>query len=164
MIMEQLRGPVEESFYYEQREITESFIGMLRRDHSLILGKCIPEIESHFEHLLGAGTIAETLALAIAWKWFGDFRLRLRDHFEMEEKIVFPYLLKKSMPANAESAIAFMHEHDNYEEQLQEYVEAIEKGLSPLKNDLAFSVLLQKLKHLREQLYFHGIQEHSIMK
>jgi iron-sulfur cluster repair protein YtfE (RIC family) len=141
----------------------EAYVAQLKGDHKEILEKHIPEIEAHFLSLINAGSLRESLAIVVAWKWFADFSEKLRDHFEMEDRFVFPYLLGKGTPCANASALEFMRNHCSFEEQLREYILVMCKTLRPLESEMAYRMLIRKLERLEEVLLEHGEAEDVLM-
>lgn len=141
-----------------------SVIEQLRREHGIIASKTIPETESLFLSLFHASTLQESLSLLIAWKWFSDFSEKIRTHFEMEERFVFPFLLGKADAVHNEAVMDFIRHHHSFEEQLREYIVIIQKSLNDLRQDLAFRMLIHKLERLEQDLLSHGETEHVLMK
>ncbi|HRE73841.1 MAG TPA: hypothetical protein PK637_15020 [Flavobacteriales bacterium] len=157
--------------YQEKKELSvevgaynkEAYVLQLKYDHREILEKHIPEIESHFLNLIHSGVLQQSVAIVVAWKWFADFSEKLRDHFEMEDRFVFPYLLGKGTPCASESALEFMRNHCSFEEQLQEYILVMCKTLRPLESDMAYRMLIHKLERLEAVLVEHGEAEDLLM-
>lgn len=141
----------------------ESYIAQLRGDHQEILGKHIPEIEVHFLSLVQTGSLQQSLSVVVAWRWFADFSEKLRDHFEMEDRFVFPYLLGKVTPCANASALEFMRNHCSFEDQLREYILVMCKTLRPLESEMAYRMLIRKLERLEEVLVEHGEAEDVLM-
>lgn len=141
----------------------EQYVLQLKNDHRYLLEKVIPEIEAHFISLMNASTLEHSLVMIVAWKWFADFSEKLRHHFEMEDRLVFPYLLGKGTPAANESAISFIQNHSSFEEQLNEYILVIQKNLRSFEQDMAYRILLRKLQSLENDLLAHGAAEAILM-
>jgi iron-sulfur cluster repair protein YtfE (RIC family) len=141
----------------EKASLTE-----LKEAHIFFLEKIIPEIELHFLLVTEqCSTIDKKLVASYALK-FKQFSNTLHDHILMEEKYIFPYLEGKSMPSEKEVILNFLEHHDDFEKQLQYFVEELVARLSKLKDLMAYRMLALKLNRLNEKLIEHSLLEESL--
>jgi iron-sulfur cluster repair protein YtfE (RIC family) len=124
--------------------------------HELFKNKMIPEIEQHFLVLLSQADIYTLSSLTKCFKKFDVFRLNLMDHIEMEEKIVFPYLLGNGTYNSKETVEFFIEHHEDYETQLQQMIEEINAQLTHLSCLFPFRLLILKLNSFSLKLEDHG--------
>ena len=134
----------------------------LKEAHIFFLEKIIPEIELHF--LLVSqqcSSIDKKLVESYLIK-FKQFSATLRDHILMEEQYVFPFLEGKSMPTEKEVILNFLAHHDDFEKQLQYFVEELVARLSTLEDLMAYRILALKLNRLNEKLIEHSLLEECL--
>jgi len=135
---------------------TIEIVSELITGHELFKNKMIPEIEQHFLVLLDQADIYTTPSLTKCFKQFDVFRLNLLDHIDMEEKIVFPYLLGVRSENSQEVVECFINNHEDYEIQLQQMIEEINAQLTHLSSLFPFRLLILKLNSFSLKLEDHG--------
>lgn len=127
--------------------------------HAIFKDKMIPEIEQHFLVLLGQADYCSMPSLKKCFMQFDVFRTNLIDHIEMEEKIVFPYLLGNSLTNSKETVEYFIEHHEDYETQLQQMIASMSKELAHLSHLMSFRLLVHKMNTFSGKLEEHGEME-----
>lgn len=140
-------------------EIVEELIA----GHTIFMDKLIPEIEQHFLVLLGQADDYSMPTLAKCFKQFDVFRTNLMEHIEMEEKIVFPYLLGRASHNSKETVEFFIEHHEDYETQLQQMIASMSSELAHLSPLMSFRFLVHKMNTFSGKLEEHSEMEDSLL-
>ncbi|MBP5709534.1 MAG: hemerythrin domain-containing protein [Bacteroidales bacterium] len=137
-------------------------ISYLLAAHRLYLVDRIPHIEMHLHHI--ADRVEEKYG-NILKKFFDEYKTEVNNHFEYEEKQVFPYLkkLQEGESDNSYRISSFVHVHSNIEDKLDDLKQIIYKYLPgnilPQESiELVFDIL-----RLSSDLQKHAIIEDRVL-
>ncbi len=151
------------SLNFKSIRSTAEIVGELIAGHAIFRDKLIPEIEQHFLVLLSQADDYSMPSLAKCFKQFDVFRTSLMEHIEMEEKIVFPYLLGNGTYKSKETVDFFIEHHEDYETQLQHMIASMSFELAHLSPLMSFRFLVHKMNTFSEKLEEHSETEDSLL-
>lgn len=140
----------------------DQLIPYLRLSHEYYVSKRLPHIESHLHHI--AEQLPERVALVFL-KFFEQYRREVVDHFQHEEKLVYPHVeaLQQGKADRSYSIGAFIESHGNLEDKLSDLVLIIFKYLpEQVTSDDAVDVVHDILQ-LSSDLNRHSLIEEKVL-
>lgn len=158
-------------------EIFENFendliLDYLRRSHKIYLNKYIPELEQLIRELYWQESKRYYLFPELT-DFYLPFKIHLEQHFNYEEKFLFPYTEylsdQKSFDFNGRFEILnysvneFMKEHDDTEAELKEIQGHLNRNQSLFAWSLPYRILLEKLKNFEVDLRIHAQIEEMVL-
>ena len=130
--------------------------------HHFYMDERIPHLEMHLNHIADK---AEEKYGKILKKFFDEYKIEVKNHFEYEENVVFPYLKKLTDGETDDSyrISSFVHVHSNIEDKLDDLKQIIYKYLPgnilPQESiELVFDIL-----RLSSDLRKHAVIEDRIL-
>jgi len=141
-----------------------SLISDLRASHQLFIEKLLPEIEHHLLLIYHELDLFQALVWKAASLRFMTLRLRLTQHIQTEENLVFPYLLGQLPKEKEDTAKAFMHHHEQLEEQLLLLIQLIQNDFKSLESLMPFRILNGKLNLFSSMLLQHAEEEDMLFE
>jgi hypothetical protein len=141
-----------------------SLISDLRASHQLFIEKLLPEIEHHLFLIYDQLQPLKALVWNAASKRFMTLRLRLTQHIQTEETLVFPFLLGQLSAEKAITAKAFMLHHEQLEEQLLLLIELIQNDFKSLETLMPYRILSEKLNLFAAMLLQHAEEEDMLFE
>ncbi len=147
----------------------DTIICYLKKSHQNYLEEKYPKIQLKFREMFELNDHPQIL---MAEKFFNEYYNEVKDHFDYENKIVFPYVTslysvinnKKGVPTEGSYSVAeYKEHHDNIEEKLEDLKNLLIKYL-PVKNDQEIRrELLFGLFDLEFDLNIHAQIEDKIL-
>jgi len=133
----------------------------LKQSHNDYLTKKIPHILGHIENLADE---AHSRQRGIIKQFCDNYKKEVAEHFNYEEKTVFPYIesLIKGINGNKYKIDDFLHNHSNLDDKLHDLKSIIMKYIEP-KADEITSDLLMDIYLLEEDLKRHTTIEEKIL-
>lgn len=154
--------------------ITE-ILNYLKLSHRFYLHKKLPEIEQTILHLFNDYSDTHQL-LMLMCHYFNEFKKKLVDHIQFEEKTLFPYIqklvelenssatrVKVDSVLNSFSAKTFHEQHTDIEADLQVVLKTILNCTKSEKTPLPYRVFLSQLHHFEIDLCKHAMIEDTIL-
>lgn len=150
-------------------------VDYLQRSHRYYVEKKLPEIEQTI-NILGALNDSQNSSINLLRCFFYDYRNELLKHFEMEEKLLFPYskfldqanCFNISLPLSLiyiqqYSVKEFTQQHQSSHEDLAKIKEAILSYSPSSTNQSPHRIIIEQLKNFEEDLQFHAMIEDEIL-
>ena len=137
-------------------------VDYLRRSHNYYMGKRLPHIEGHLQHI--ATTMPDKAAKAFM-KFFATYKSEVGAHFAYEEQHVFPHIeaLQQCKSDDTYQMSSFIDTHSNIEDKLDDLLQIIFKYLpEQATGDDAISVVHDILM-LSHDLRKHALIEEKIL-
>lgn len=151
--------PTEEDL---QRTNLEPLVPYLQASHAYYLKERLPHIGRHLNHL--ADQAGEPYAKVLR-QFFADYQAEVREHFDCEDREVFPYLLQLQQGSlNAKPMSEhFADSHSDLVDKMSDLTQIVYKylpdeGLAEELNELVFSVM-----QLSSDLEKHALIEEKIL-
>tara|TARA_B100000614_G_scaffold198434_1_gene179607 strand:+ start:534 stop:1271 length:738 start_codon:yes stop_codon:yes gene_type:complete len=164
-----------ESIQFEIYEIPV-LVDYLKRSHRYYISKRFPEIEQTVENIKNQ---EPTLLVSFLDRFVHQYKEDLINHFEIEEKILFPYALKlynyyhfedkrnkQYLIDNMSLVRDFLDDHKKDKSELKKLEESISKYKTRNLRHLSyFEILLERLKNFHIDLKIHSqIEDHVLDK
>ncbi len=154
-------------YYIPDKETIESInmpslISYLKASHYYYLEERLPVIEANLYAIADACELKYGESLK---RFFRDYKKELVDHFDYEEKIVFPYICKlsKGQKDPSYSISRFELIHSNIEDELNDLINILIKYLPATVMNKERIIVLSDIFHLAEDLNKHSLIEENIM-
>ncbi len=139
-----------------------SLISYLTASHFYYLKERLPLIESNLYIIADAceSKYGESLK-----RFFKDYKKEVVDHFDYEEKTVFPYIreLINGQTDTTYSINRFEAIHSNIEDELNDLINILMKYLPAMVMNKERIAVLSDIFHLSEDLNKHSLIEEKIM-
>lgn len=139
-----------------------SLIEQLEKQHALVINKLLPEIDLHFWSLMKNNDIVDNQIIEKIYADFINYQSHLRDHFFMEEKLVFPAIL--SSKELEKVILDFMNKHDDFETLIGKMLKDIRNQLTPLFTYMSLRILELKLQNLALIMEEHQVLEDHLFQ
>lgn len=140
----------------------EYLIPYLLESHKYYMVDRLPHIEHHLHTI--ANNIDEKYG-NILKKFYADYKQEVRNHFDLEEHVVFPYLinLKNNKIEENYSINNYKNNHGDLEEQLTDLTQIVYKYLP--SNVLSYDIteLVFDILQFSSDLYKHTLIEEKIL-
>ncbi len=148
-------------------------INYLKKTHQFYISSKLPQIEQSIYHL-DSKVQGNNASLKVLKHFFSDYKKALTEHIEMEEKVLFPYILHMSFSFTEKRFTAqavqkpylndMLTEHDHeHEDRLEEIVDFLSKKKDGLENHLSFKVLLTQFETFKRDLRVHERLEEEVL-
>jgi len=147
----------------------------LRLTHRFYLSKKLPEIEQTVVHIFNKYNHSHKMLVYLCI-FFCDYKKKLEEHINFEEKKLFPYIQKLTdlenanetsenvfMVLNSFSAKAFIQNHTQIEDDLQEVRKTILKYTESKATPLPYRVFLSQLQYFEVELCKHAMLEDNVL-
>lgn len=102
---------------------------------------------------------------AVVEKFFSDYRDEVKNHFDYEEDVVFPYVdaLLCGRDRRGYSIGQFEENHSNIDEKLNDLKNIVMKYLPDVCDPLLRNEVLYHIFYLEEDLYHHTLIEDNVL-
>lgn len=155
------------SDYIPSKEIlnnakVQDIIKYLQNSHKHYIQNELFKLESEINDLVAP---CDTIQKKILEKFFNDYKIELENHFDFEEKTVFPYIEKLLSNNNSDgfSIEQFSENHSNIEEKLNDLKTIIIKYLPNICEQKLRRSTLFHICQLEEDLARHTKVENAIL-
>ncbi|MGL4992735.1 MAG: hemerythrin domain-containing protein [Bacteroidales bacterium] len=155
-----------EEYHPEGEELSsldiEKLINYLQASHKYYLSTRVKEIERQLIQMSNCRSEKNNIILQ---RFFEDYRQELTNHFEFEERVVYPYIRKIVEHINTENLDIdkFEENHSNIEDKLSDLKSIIIKYLPEICSHSQRSELLINIFLLEEDLNRHDLIEDKIL-
>jgi regulator of cell morphogenesis and NO signaling len=150
-------------------------LNYLKQTHRFYLYKKLPEIEQTILQLFNNYKDTHKLLVLLCY-YFVDFKKKLVDHIQYEEKTLFPYIQKLinlnqetnsaaeiKAVLNSFSAKMFLQTHSDIEDDLQIVRKTILEFTPSDNTPLPYRVFLSQLHHFEIDLCKHAMIEDNVL-
>ncbi len=157
-----------------QKFSVNEILNYLKLTHEFYLDKKLPEIEqTALQVFIKYNDSHQTLGLLCLF--FADYKRKLEDHINYEEKELFPYILKLSKlnknsteeeilnVLSSFSIRQFISNHTKIEDELQEVRKIILKYSGNKSTPLPYRIFLSQLHHFEIELAKHAMLEDEVL-
>ena len=162
-----------ETIQFEIYEIPV-LVDYLKRSHRYYISKRFPEIE---QTIVNIKSQEPTLLVSFLDRFLHQYKEDLINHFEIEEKILFPYALKlynyyhfedernkQFLVDNMNLVKNFLDDHKEDKSELKKLEESISKYKTRKLRHLSyFEILLEQLKNFHIDLKIHSQIEDNVL-
>lgn len=159
----------------DKKILLPHLISYLRLTHEYYLNNRLPLIEKYIKTILN-NEPHRTTDILLLQKFFNKYKKEFVLHLDNEEMKVFPYvmdLLEISLQEQCNKALyaqmtkysisAFLKEHDNLDEKLNDLQNIIIKYLTPFESDYEVHQILILLSQLEKDVFQHAQLEDLLM-
>jgi len=162
----------DEGFKYEkmQQFSLGEILSYLQATHRYYLTKKLPEIEQSLVHIFSKYGQSHQLLASLAF-FFNDYKAKLIEHIQMEERTLFPYIQKLIEASKGETILAkskfsinqFIDSHSCIEDELQEVSQLIHRYSGSDAVPLPYKIFLNQVEIFEIELRKHAIIEDHVL-
>ena len=167
----------DEDFPFEkmQKFSVEDILDYLQVTHQYYLSKKLPEIEQSLLHIFSKYGQSHQLLASLAI-FFNEYKNKLVDHINMEEKQLFPYIRKMIVASKIKSICAesleinpdfsiekFNSNHSPIEDELKEVSQIIKQYSGKEAIPLPYKIFLNQVEIFELELRKHAIIEDHVL-
>lgn len=157
MIFEQLSHELNDVSFSTTQQNKSMLIEQLEKQHALVINKLLPEIDLHFWSLMKNNDVVDNQIIEKIYADFMNYQSHLRDHFYMEEKLVFPAIQASNELEKV--ILEFINRHDDFESLIDKMLMDIQNQLKPLFTFMSLRILELKLQNLVLIMEEHQVLE-----
>lgn len=177
-LIQTLLKSYDDNFEFPYKELNEfsiqEILNYLKLTHRYYLYKKLPDIEQAILHIFKDNSDPHQL-LILMCHYFVEFKKKLVEHIQFEEKKFFPYIQqlidlenstnKEEIASvlNQNSIKAFLDSHSDVEYDLQQVRKTILEHTDSSKMPLQYSVFLVQLQNFEIDLCKHNMIEDNVL-
>ncbi|MCC5922484.1 MAG: hemerythrin domain-containing protein [Crocinitomicaceae bacterium] len=156
-------------------DFISTLVDSLQKSHELYLNKKLPEIQQSISHLSNKLDEKHHFFQFLA-TLFKRYEQSLLAHIAEEDEVIFPYvryllscegILDQAQATKilrgANSLQQYIATHSDTEEQLEVFLQMLEKAKKEIGNYYPFNVLLHQITWLKDDLNRHAFYEDEIL-
>lgn len=149
----------------------EVIIDYLKKTHLYYQTKKLLEIEQSIHLLVKSYPTAHPILLLLH-SFYADYKNHLENHIEMEERELFPYIVRLEKQANGQETISkkpvisvqeFINQHHDTEKDLEEVRMAMVNYSPPADNQTLYRILLSQLQVFEKDMAVHALMEDEVV-
>ena len=140
----------------------EDIMRYLHNSHIYYMDREMAHLRSSLESLL---VPVDTAQKMVVEKFFSDYKAEVKNHFDYEEDVVFPYVdaLLEGKNRNGYSIVQFEENHSNIDEKLNDLKNIVMKYLPEVCDPLLRNDVLYHFFYLEEDLHHHTLIEDNVL-
>lgn len=174
----QLTNAFHNKDYFPSQELlnfpVKWIIGYLKNAHQCFINHRIPDIQRQIVDMEQELT-SQVKNVDLLLKFFGDYIKEFTSHIELEEKMVFPYILDLNAHLENKDAAGahgptfnysigqYKEDHNDIEEKLYDLKSILLKYLPPPPNNCKYNNLLYDIFRLENDLNDHSLMEDRVL-
>lgn len=140
----------------------EDIMKYLHNSHMYYMDREMEHLRSSLARLLAPVDAAQR---KVVEKFFADYKAEVKNHFDYEEDVVFPYVnaLLEGASRNGYSIGQFEENHSNIDEKLNDLKNIVMKYLPDVCDPLLRNEVLYHIFYLEEDLHHHTLIEDNVL-
>lgn len=140
----------------------EDIMKYLHNSHMYYMDREMEHLRSSLARLLAPVDAAQR---KVVEKFFADYKAEVKNHFDYEEDVVFPYVnaLLEGASRNGYSIGQFEENHSNIDEKLNDLKNIVMKYLPDVCDPVLRNEVLYHIFYLEDDLHHHTLIEDNVL-